>query len=410
MRKRILPTAALALGLIAAPAAAHAAPPAGDELDTELLEAKLEDFYKAGDHSVVIEVRSGDETWSEAIGPRRLDGHADAKADDRVRIASLTKSMVTVVMLQLQAEGALDLDDTVSDHLPDLLPYEDEPTLRQLMQHTGGLADYFPYLYASLYESGDMTDFYEHYRDYFSPHELVAIGTQDPPLFAPGTDWRYSNTGYIAVGLVIQEVTGHWIGHELRERVFAPAGLHDTYFPLGFTSGVWGPNPVPYVTTGEPADPYVDSTKLSNSQLWSAGAVISTMEDVNDFYDAFLDGTLLSDEQLAEATAFTDTEIGYDYGLGLLGTYGCSADDRVVGHTGGGLGHLTYSFHSLDGERQVTFTWNVDDWHGQTDPDAFSAALSGLLVAGLCGVDVDAPGAQTFADPPAADGTWPLLR
>ncbi|MCH7230646.1 beta-lactamase family protein [Glycomyces sp. L485] len=390
MTKRVLTAAALALCLLAPPAAAQANPPTDTELDTELLEAKLEDLYKTGDHSVIAEVRSGDATWSEAIGPRSMDpGSPEARTGDRVRIASLTKSMIAVVMLQLQDEGELDLDDSVSDHLPGLLPYEDEPTIRQLMQHTGGLSDYFPHLYPSLFENGDMTDLYDHYRDYRAPEELVEIGTQDPPLFEPGTDWSYSNTGYIALGLVIEEATGHWLGHELHRRVFKPAGLRHTYFPPGFTGGIWGPHPVPHTTTGDEADPYFDSTKLSNSHMWAAGAAVSTMEDVNDFYDAFLDGTLLTDEQLAEATEFTDISVGYGYGLGLLGMAVCSADDLVVGHTGGGIGHLTYSFHSLDGQRQVSFTWNVDDWHGYTDPEEFDAALAGLLVAGLCGVDID---------------------
>ena len=70
-------------------------------------------------------------------------------------------------------------------------------------------------------------------------------------------------------------------------------------------------------------------------------------------------------------------------------TLGCPDDPEevFVGHTGGGLGHQTYSFHSADGERQATFTWNIDDRHGAADPTELSWAVGSFLVAGLCGVD-----------------------
>lgn len=398
MRKRIPVAAASALILIAAPAAATAAPTNTPPLDPELLETQLEEFAAIADHTVIAEVRSGDEAWSEAIGPRSLEaGAADAEAGDRFRIASLSKSMVATILLQLEAEGAVDLDAPLDDYLPGLLPYPESPTVRQLLQHTGGLFDYFPYLYASLYETGDLSDFHENHATHYTPEELVAIGTQDPPLFEPGADWSYSNAGYVALGLLIEELTGNSLGYELTHRVFEPVGMDDTYQPHENSYGLRGDHPVPYLTTGDTEDPYLDTSTLSNTQLWSAGAVVSTVEDVNDFYDAFVDGTLLSDEQLAEATAYIATPAGFDYGLGLTGLpMTCPGEEEQVflGHTGGGLGHQTYSFHSPDGARQVTVTWNIDDWHGYNDIEEFNQALGGVIVAGLCGVDAD--GEQTL--------------
>lgn len=399
MRKHLTLAACLTLSLIAAPAAAAADEP---ELDTDLLDAKLAAFAAAGNHSVVAEVRDGDDSWSEAVGPRGFDDPEDADDDDRVRIASLTKSMVSVVLLQLQEEGAVDLDDLPSEHLPGLLPYEDEPTIRHLLQHTGGLYDYFQYLYPSLVEN-DLSDLRAGYRTHYAPEELVKIGTQDPQLWAPGEEWSYSNTGYIALGLLIEELTGNSLGHELNERVFEPADMDDAYFPHRNSSGFRGDHLVPYVTTGEAEDPYFDSTELSNTQMWAAGGIIASVEDVNEFYRAAADGTLLSADQLAEATDYVDTPLGFGYGLGFFGlALGCPDDPEGVflGHTGGGIGHATYSFHSADGERQMTFTWNVEDWHGYNDPEAFDQAFAGLLVAGLCGIDIEAGrGARTLNVP-----------
>lgn len=399
MRKHLTVAVFLATTLAAAPAAA-AGPGTDPALDTDLLDAKLAEFAAAGDYSVVAEVRDGDQTWSAASGPRGFDDATPAEPDDRVRIASLTKSMVAVILFQLEAEGAVDLDGTIGDHLPGLLPYEDEPTIRQVLQHTGGLRDYFLYLYPSLADN-DLTDLEANHRTHYEPEAIVEIGTQDPQWWAPGEGWTYSNTGYFALGLLIEELTGNSLGHELEQRVFEPVGMDDSYLPHHNSSGFRGDHLVPYVTTGDEEEPFFDSTGLSHTHMWAAGGVIADTEDVNDFYRAVADGTLLSAEQLAEATSYVDTGLGFGYGLGFVGfPIGCPDDPDAIhlGHTGGGLGHTTYSFHSLDGQQQITFTWNLDDRHEHSDPDEFGQAFAALLVAGLCGLDID-EGARTMSVP-----------
>ena len=391
MRKRIIPTTALALGLVGALtatqiAAAEPARPSG--LDTEVLEDRIDEFADVAGGAVLVEVRDGDATWSEAVGTRSLEEDArPARTGDRVRIGSVTKSMVAAVVLQLDGEGALDLDDPLDDHLPGLLPYERQPTIRQLLQHTAGVPEWVEIVYPGLAE-GDLTEVREGYQTHYEPEELVDIATEEPQPFDPGDGWSYSNTGYVVLGLLIEERTGHSLRHELEERIFEPADLDHTYFPRDDTAGVRGPHAVPYITSGDPDEPYFDVTEVSNSQLGASGGIVSTVGDVNDFYDAYTDGTLLTDEQLAEATAFTDTGTDFQYGLGLGGVrIGCPDDPEEVflGHVGDGMGHQTQSFHSADGERQITLSWNIDDKHGYADPAAFDQALFGLLTAGLCG-------------------------
>ncbi|MCD0446969.1 beta-lactamase family protein [Glycomyces sp. A-F 0318] len=385
MRKH--PTAAtvltIALVLAAAPAAAAGPCPA---LDTDLLDARFEAFADAGEHSVVVEVRRDDETWAEAAGPRGFDDPAPAEPDDRVGIGSITKSMTAVVLLQLEAEGAVDLDDTIGDHLPGLLPYENEPTIREVMGHRGGLDEFLRHLYPSLAED-DLSDVREHYRTHYEPEELVALGTRGPLLFEPGGGWSYSNTGYMALGLLVEELTGNSLGHELDQRVFEPAGMDDAYLPHDDGFGFRGPHLTPYVTTGEAGEPYMDTTGLSTTQLWAGGGVVADMNAVNDFYRAMADGTLLADEQFAEAAAFEGTGGERLYGLGLFGMpLGCGDGPGEIyfGHTGDTLGHSSYSFHSEDGRRQISVAWNVDDRHGYFDEEAFDEALTDLLVAALC--------------------------
>ncbi|SDE05453.1 serine hydrolase domain-containing protein [Glycomyces harbinensis] len=370
-----------ALVLAAAPAAAaHCPDPA---LDADLLDARLEAFADVGEYSVVAEVRDGDETWAEAVGTRAFDDPRLAEPGDRVGIASVTKSMTAAILLQLEAEGEIDLDDTVGDHLPGLLPYENEPTIRQIMQHRGGLDEFLRYLYPSLAED-DLSDVREHYRTHYEPEELIALGTQGPLLFTPGDGWSYSNTGYMALGLLIEELTGDTLREVMDERVFEPAGMDDAYLPRDDTSGFHGPHLTPYVSTGEADEPYMDTTELSTTQLWAGGGVVADVSDVNEFYRAVFDGTLLDADQLAEATRFEDTGGDDRYGLGLFAKTLPCGDEIYVGHTGDTLGHSTSSFHSSDGQRQITVTWNIDDRHDYFDEDAFDAALEGLLSAALC--------------------------
>ncbi|WP_162181602.1 serine hydrolase domain-containing protein, partial [Glycomyces tenuis] len=243
--------------------------------------------------------------------------------------------------------------------------------------------------YPSLAE-GDISDIREGYRTDYEPEELIGIATEDPLLFEPGTGYSYSNAGYMVLGLLIEGLTGNTLGHELEARILEPAGLDRTYFLDEHRDGIRGPHPVPYITTGESDEPYFDTTALSTTQLWAGGGIVSTMGDMNDFYDALTDGTLLTDEQLAEATDFVDTGSDFQYGLGLFGQrFGCPDDPEEVfiGHTGDALGHELSSFHSIDGERQVTVAWNIGDKHGYTDPDTFDETLRAFLVAGLCGTD-----------------------
>ncbi|RRS01325.1 serine hydrolase domain-containing protein [Glycomyces terrestris] len=387
MNRRMIPVAAVAaLGLAGAFAAA-APVTARDRLDDALLAERLADFAALTDGSVLVEVRDGGDVWREAAGLRGIEDDArPARPGDRVRIGSVTKSMIAAVVLQLDGEGALDLDDPVGDHLPGLLPYEEDPTIRQLLQHTSGLRDWVPIAYPGLAE-GDLTEVREGYRTHYEPEELIDLATREPLLFDPGDGWAYANTGYTVLGLLIEEHTGRSLGRALDERVFEPAGLDRTYLPRPHTTGFRGPHAVPYLTTGDPADPYFDATDVANSQLGASGGVVSTVRDVNDFYDALTDGTLLTADQLAEAVRFTDTGEGFQYGLGLGGiALGCPGDPEEVfiGHVGDGIGHQTQTFHSLDGDRQITVSWSIDDKHGHHDPAAFGQALGGLLTAGLC--------------------------
>src|SRR5262249_19201622 len=133
-----------------------------------------------------------------------------------------TKTFVAAIVLQLVGEGRLSIADTVERWLPGVVPGGERITLRQLLNHTSGLFDYA--------EDNTFGRQLAHPKKVWSPRQLIRIATAHPPLFAPGARWSYSNTGYILLGLIVEQATGNPLGSELRRRIFAPLRLRSTSF------------------------------------------------------------------------------------------------------------------------------------------------------------------------------------
>ena len=141
------------------------------------------------------------------------------RPDNHFKIASLTKTYTATVVLQLVGEGKLSLDDTVEQRLPGVVPNGGKITIRQLLNHTSGLADFeSDPRYLKPYLSGN-------FGYYWAPRQLVRMGVSHKPLFAPGTRWSYSNTNYVVAQLIVEKVTGKTLGAELKRRIFQPLGL-----------------------------------------------------------------------------------------------------------------------------------------------------------------------------------------
>ncbi|WP_093862548.1 serine hydrolase domain-containing protein [Streptomyces sp. TLI_053] len=270
-------------------------------------------------------------TWAGASGTADVRTGRPASAADRLRIGSVTKTFTATVVLQLAAEGRLSLDDTVADHLPDLVRgggYDGRGiTLRQLLQQTGGLPDH-----ADALADADV-DWLRHHH--FEPEELVAAALGLPH---PKPGWHYSTTDYVLAGLVVEQVTGRSAEDEVTRRIIDPLHLHDTYWP-GDAEDIRGRHSHSYFTAERDGRPVrVDGTRWNTSAGGAGGALISTPADVDRFLGALLGGRLLPAGQLAEmlSTVPGDPErLGSEgrYGLGLI-TEPLSCGGVRTGHTG----------------------------------------------------------------------------
>src|SRR3954471_11454067 len=238
---------AAALVVPAATFTATSAARAGDD-------SPLQQVVDAGSPGAVALVNNG-----HAI---RLQAKGEAHVNDRFRAGSITKSFVATVALQLVGEGKLSLSDSVERRLPGILPYGDRVTVRQLLNLTSGVPDNQDPVNAEFLK-GNMT------RSW-TPRELVALVAGKRPDFRPGTGWAYSNTNYVLAGLMIERVTGHSLGAEVRSRILTPLHLRDSSFPINDTV-IPGPHISGYAFVG---DETRDVTVLNPSGTWASGNLV----------------------------------------------------------------------------------------------------------------------------------------
>ncbi|MER6075021.1 serine hydrolase domain-containing protein [Streptomyces sp. NPDC001817] len=306
---------------------------------------------------VALQNRSGRAVLTSGVADVRR--HTPVRADSTFRIGSMTKPFVATVVLQLVGDGRVVLDAPIERYLPGVVRGHGNDgrkiTVRQLLQHTSGLPDYLDYLKPQ--------DVIDKPLTHYDTRDLVRLALSHRPSFAPGTDWRYSNTGYLLAGMLIERVTGHTYGHEIRRRIIDPLHLRQTSVPAD-TSKIPGPHPSGYVRKDKDA-PLKDTTALNPTVAGASGAMISSGADMNRFLDALVHGRLLRPAQLRQmmTTRPTGSPDNGAYGLGLE-SHPLPCGGRAWGHDGGIVGYQTTSAVTLDG-RQATVMANL--YPGETD-------------------------------------------
>jgi D-alanyl-D-alanine carboxypeptidase len=315
-------------------------------------------LVRAGAPGALAVVRTPTGVRRAASGFASREPRLSLLATDRFRIASITKTFVATVVLQLVAEGKVRLADPVERWLPGLLSNGSEITIRDLLDHTSGLFNYVddPDFKRALIADPTRS---------WSPRELVAFANAHAPLFPPGTDWSYSNTNYVVLGLVVEAVTGTALERELRERIFEPLGLAATSFPSGteiegeYAHGYIGP-----VTLPMPPRALIDMTPLlSPTWLWAAGGIVSTGDDVTSFFAALLGGRLLPADLLAAMRRISPQSRSgvFQYGLGIERF--STRCGQAYGYLGDFVGYRTVVYASPDGSRVAVVMVNVDTTH-----------------------------------------------
>ena len=276
------------------------------------------------------------------------------KPTDHMRIASVAKAFNGAVALHLVGEGRLGLDDTIGQRLSGMPATWGSVTVRQMLDHTSGLPDYTQ-------SKAFAEQAKKNPRGFVSPQKIIDWVRGEPLEFAPGSDYEYSNTDNIVVGLIVEAVTGQSYAKNLDEIVFNPAGLSQTSFPTRPAL----PKPFIHgyvVQVGEP--PTDVTTFLSPSGAWASGAIVSTPRDLNAFIRADLGLSFFSAFQQEEQMRFVPGGQSSppgpgqnSAGLGLFRyTTRCGT---VYGHTGNFPGYVQFAAATADGTRAVTTSLNI---------------------------------------------------
>lgn len=312
----------------------------------------LEKVLAAGFPGAVAADRQGREVDTTAAGVADLRNGRKARASDRYRIGSITKPMVSTVVLQLVAEHRLSLETRVAKLLPGL-GLDERITVRHLLQQTSGF-----HTDTYVFQPPRSVDA-NRYR-HFTPRELVKIALTNPePRATPGTKWEYSNTNYVLAGMVVERVTGNRVEKELERRVFRPLHLKDTSLPVASTH-IRGRHLHGYVQD-EAGKATLDYTDYDMSWAWTAGAVVSTVADETAFLRGLFTGKLLPKPLLAKM--MDDSQFGYGLGLYAMPAP-CVPGGNVWGHNGQVFGYQSAVFGTPDGRRQVAVganAWILDD-------------------------------------------------
>ncbi|MFE4699672.1 serine hydrolase domain-containing protein [Streptomyces sp. NPDC056738] len=323
------------------------------------LDKAVEDVRKqAGIPGVVVGLwMPGKGNYVRATGVADKATGKPMSADDYVRIGSETKTFTVTALLELVDRHRVRLDDLISRYIPGV-PNGRHITLRQLAEMRSGL---FPYTSDADFEHDLLSD----PQRFFTPRELLAYGFKHPNTFAPGTQFEYSNTNLILLGLVVEKVTGRKLRDIIDERVLRPARLRHTLFPKGNEF----PKPHPQGYTDQTLSGEVaNSTNWNPSWAWAAGAMISNLQDLRHWAKVVATGTLLSPETQAQRLKTLPTGFpGTTYGLGIFNASGW------IGHNGSLPGYETVTVYLPSKKATLVVMLNTDITYQGQEPSTLVA-------------------------------------
>ncbi|UPG93888.1 serine hydrolase domain-containing protein [Luteibacter aegosomatissinici] len=267
-----------------------------------------------GPGASVTVTRNGQVIYQAARGEASVELHVPMKPGNILRIGSITKTVTAATILTLVHQGKLSLSDPLSRFFPDF-PEGSTITIAQLLSHTAGISDAW---------NADPTQ-------PLDTKTLVVLIAKQPLDFKPGSEWRYSNSGYMLLGAVIEKVTGKPWRDAMAELVLAPFGMtHTDYFADDVV--------VPSAAQGYSADATGKTTRppfVSITGPMTAGALTSTSQDIAQLGDALNNPLMFPPDLLKAMTTpakLSDgTEAPYGYGLFPMTVRG----EPAYGHNGG---------------------------------------------------------------------------
>ena len=281
----------------------------------------LESAYPAdGPGAVALVAKNGKVLFRGSRGMANIELGVSLNTKHVFRLGSLTKQFTAAAIMLLVEEDKVELDQPIQTYLPDYPDHGHTITVRHLLAHTSGI---YNYTAIPAYFSDGRS------RKDLSTEELVELFDDLEMGFTPGERFSYSNSGYVLLGAIVEEVSGQGYADFVGKRIFAPLGMANTHYDgsqliKGRTAG--------YDTWG---DGFTNAGFISVTQLHAAGSLLSTVDDLVIWTTALFGGQLLSDESIAamiEPYTLNDgTQSPYGFGF-FVSDF---RDESSIAHPGG---------------------------------------------------------------------------
>ena len=306
--------------------------------------------------------------WEGAAG--KADGRAEVMTPDhKIKLASIGKTFTAAMVLQLMEEGVFGLDDPISRYLDDPAvrldslmifdgkAYGRQITIRQLLGHRSGIADYME-------DPRFIPDVLENPKKQYDAVQILNVyfdyQTNKEGLFPPGTGFNYSDVNYVLLAMLIERVTGESYHEQLKKRLFDPLRMDNSY--LEHYENPRGDMPLSHAFFST-----VDLiTDVNTSFDWGGGGIVSTCEELNTFIRAMVDGKLFEKRStLKQMLEAADEGLGgmeYDYGLGIM-----KRDMHGLTFYGHGGAYDCDAFYSPEEQLSICMSLNQMNTHGKRD-------------------------------------------
>lgn len=327
---------------------------------------------KAGPPGIAMLI--GRDGHREFFGAGTAGGKLLPRPDLRFRIASVAKGFNAYLAAKLAKRG-LTFATTLGASIPGTLPAAEAVTLRQLLQHTSGLADY-------IRAPAFVEDFVADPTAYLSPLQLIGFVSDAPLEFAPGSEYHYSDTDNVAAALMEEKTSGMPYQQLLAKLVFKPLGMG--YSSLPATPKMARPFLHGYdVEPGK--QPEDVSEALNPAGAWASGGIVSTPLDLSSFVRSYVPTMLHATEGLdgpfRPGSSSPPGPGKNSAGLGIFRYR--TACGTVYGHTGSFPGYRVFIAASANGKRSVVFVANAQIVPGQGSPKV-AKAITKVQAQAVC--------------------------
>jgi len=335
--------ATLVITLSAALAAIAQAAPASFENGVDAAAAQVLETTGVPSASVAV-IRDGRTVLVRAYGHARLQPEEAANPVMRYSVGSVSKEFLAATIMLLVEQGKLSLDDKVAKYFPRLTDAS-RVTIRDLLNHTSGYRDYWPqdYVPATMLQP-------------ITTEKLIQDWATLPLDFEPGSQYQYSNTGYVIAGAIVEKVTGQPVMDAERQRIFEPLGMHSV---VDVNLGRLGPEDATGYMRYTLGPPRL-APKEGAGWLFAAGGLAMTAADLARWDVALLTGKLLKPASFAamSTTRVLSNGVSSDYGLGL--SVYMASGRRVLQHDGEVSGFVSENTLFPDQNAAIVVLTNQD--------------------------------------------------